>query len=82
MGLRACHFLRFLNLEMGNHPFSLGYEVILSSSFNIVFSNVLVYSISSHVPAKSSNSQVGKKTRGLISKATSSLLCTYQTKPF
>jgi len=33
-------------------------------------------------PAQSSNSQVGKKTRGLVAKATSSLLCTHQTKPF
>ncbi len=32
--------------------------------------------------AQSSNSQVGKKTRDLIAKATSSILCTHQTKPF
>ncbi len=33
-------------------------------------------------PAQSSNSQVGKKTRGLVAKETLSLLCTHQTKPF
>jgi len=35
---------RFPNLEMGKHPFSRGYEVILPSSFNIVLSSALVYS--------------------------------------
>ncbi len=41
-----CHFP---NLEMGKHPFSRGYEVILPSSFNIVFSSALVDSTCSHV---------------------------------
>ncbi len=39
----------FANLEMGKHPFSQGYEVILSSSFNIVLSSALVYSTCSPV---------------------------------
>lgn len=35
-----------------------------------------------HWPAWSSNSRVKEKTRGLVAKATSSLLCTHRIKPF
>jgi len=41
-----CHFP---NLEMGKHPFSQGYEVILLNSFNTNLSSTLVYSTCSLV---------------------------------
>ncbi len=40
---------RFPNLKMGKHPFSQGYEVILTSSFNIILSSALIYSTCSLV---------------------------------